>query len=261
MKFIHITDSHLVNANQKMFNIPIREVHLHIIAEIYKLKDEIEFLLHTGDISNDGSKESYENAKDLFSNFEIPVYWLPGNHDDLNEVNNFCNDKNIKCEKSFISNDITYILLNSVSLAPDGRNRNRGFLSTEQLEFLNEQINKSKLYPVVIALHHPPIKSETWKDERMLENTEEFFSIINQFNNEKLVLYGHQHQAQIKKYGNTTFYSPPAASFQFDRNIIWGFENSHPGFGIISIKNDNTFDITNKYIEFDVTPIYELNYK
>lgn len=254
MRFVHLTDSHLTYANQRIYNIPIREVHLRIVDEINKLNQDIEFVIHTGDISDDGSAESYTTAVEIFSMINRSVYWIAGNHDKINSVLNFKNGKNIKSDKYFSINGTYFILLNSVVVTPDGNNRSSGILTPDELTFLRKSLYRTNSKPVVIALHHPPINSNTWKDSRMLINTSDFFEIINEYSNIKLVLYGHQHQAQETIINNVKFYSPPSASFQFDKNIKWGFENSPPGFGII---NSITFECENRYIDYEITPIYE----
>lgn len=106
--FIHITDSHLLGGTSKLYNIPIKEVHLKIIEEIKVIENEIDFILHTGDISDNGSKESYFTVIELFTQFNKPVYWIAGNHDDLNIIDTFKNEKNIKPDK-FFSVNLTHI--------------------------------------------------------------------------------------------------------------------------------------------------------
>jgi len=256
-KFVLITDSHLLAGNSKLHNIPIEEVHKIIVAEIKEIEHEIDFILHTGDISDDGSQESYFTAVEIFSALEKPVYWIAGNHDNLKAITGFKNESNINSSKSFSHNGTTFILLNSVVLASDGKNRSRGVLTSSELQFLKDSLEASKSNAVVIALHHPPIKTRTWKDERMLENTKEFFEILNSFDNYKLVLYGHQHHEQETVIDNAKFYSPPSASFQFDRKIKWAFEDSPPGYGIICIKNSNTFECENRFLNMKIEPIYE----
>ena len=257
MKFIQITDSHLLESgNIKLHNMPINEIHFKIFSEIKKIETEIEFILVTGDISESGSDESYLNAREMFSSLNKTTYWIAGNHDNLKAIHLFNNQKNIKSEKSFTVNGIHFILLNSVALSINGKNRSRGVLSCEELYFLKLELAQNVTKRIVVALHHPPIKSGTWKDSRMLENAEDFFEVINKYGNVKLVLYGHQHQANETIIGETKFYSPPAASFQFDKIIKWDFDDLPPGFGIISINKDDTFECQSKYIDFETKPIY-----
>jgi len=258
IKFVQITDLHLLgNPKARLHNIPITEVHLKIIDKIKNIESEIEFILITGDISENGSEESYFNAREIFSGLSKPIYWIAGNHDNMDAIHLFNNRRNIKSKKSFSTNAIHFILLNSVAPSPDGGNRSRGVLSNVELTFLKNEIEQNPTKQIVIALHHPPIKSGTWKDDRMLQNANDFFEVINQFDNQKLVLYGHQHQENETIIGNTKFYSPPAASFQFDKNIKWAFENSPSGYGIITIANAFSFACESRYIEYNLQPIYE----
>lgn len=257
MKFVQITDSHLLEGgNVKLHNIPINEIHVKIFSEIKKIETEIEFILVTGDISENGSDESYLNAREIFSSLNKPIYWIAGNHDNLKAIQLFNNQTNIRSEKSFTVNGIHFVLLNSVALSSDGKNRSRGVLSSKELDFLKMELEQNVTKQIIVALHHPPIKSGTWKDDRMLENAEEFLEAINQFSNVKLVLYGHQHQANETTIGETIFYSPPAASFQFDKNIKWGFDDLPSGFGVISINTFNTIECQSRYIDFETKPIY-----
>ena len=261
MKFIQITDSHLLEGgNVNLHNIPINEIHFKIFSEIKKIETEIEFILVTGDISESGSDESYLNAREIFSSLNKPTYWIAGNHDNLKAIHLFNNQTNIRSEKTFTVNGIHFILLNSVALSSDGKNRSRGVLSSKELDFLKLELEQNVTKQIVVALHHPPIKSGTWKDDRMLENAEEFLEVIIQYGNVKLVLYGHQHLVNETTIGKTKFYSPPAASFQFDKNIKWGFDDLPAGFGLISINNDNTYECQSKYIDFRTKPIYSKNY-
>ena len=41
----------------------------------------IDLVLATGDLSQDGSSESYARFHQWMEAFSCPVYWLPGNHD------------------------------------------------------------------------------------------------------------------------------------------------------------------------------------
>ena len=258
MKFIQITDSHLLESgNAKLHNIPINEIHFKIFSEIKKIETEIEFILVTGDISESGSQESYLNASEIFSSLNKPTFWIAGNHDNLEAIHLFSNKTNIRSDKTFSVNGTHFVLLNSVAQTSDGKNRSRGVLSSNELAFLKLELKQHPTNKIVVALHHPPIKSGTWKDERMLENADDFFEVINQFSNVKLVLYGHQHQANETTIGDTKFYSPPAASFQFDKNIKWGFDNLPSGFGVISINDSPTFECQSNFIDFQIYPVYE----
>ena len=90
----------------------------------------------------------------------------------------------------------------------------------------------------------------------MLKNYDDFFDVVDRYKNVKLVLYGHQHQAYKTVRNNVIYFSPPAASFQFDRNIKWGFENSFSGYGLIKIDKNALIACNDVFINFQINPIY-----
>ena len=51
-----------------------------LLYKVEQLKPDL--LLATGDLSEDGSLESYQALKQFFEPFDIPILTLPGNHDD-----------------------------------------------------------------------------------------------------------------------------------------------------------------------------------
>lgn len=88
-KFIHITDSHWgVDATKfNTVNYHIQQGYPDQAQEIvdalcrYIEKEEIDFIVHSGDITDDGSVQQIELCKKLFANIPVPLYLCLGNHD------------------------------------------------------------------------------------------------------------------------------------------------------------------------------------
>ncbi len=258
IRFIQITDIHLPQHKEDLLhNIPIYELFVEIINDIIKNEELYDFVVLSGDLSDKGFKESYELLDSVLSVLSIPCYWIPGNHDDLKVLQNISPYWKLCNNKSFNIKNIHFTLLNSVTQDTEGKNKARGKLEKKELEFLEEDLYKNSLSPSIIIIHHPPIYSGTWKDEKMLKNYDEFFEIVDRYQNVKLILYGHQHQTLIKIRNNVIYYSPPSASFQFDREVKWAFENSSPGYGIIEINDSFEINCNGKRVNFPVNPIYE----
>jgi len=77
-----ITDTHLLehpNDLLRGYN-PLQNLKtvLHEVA-----RHQPDGLLLTGDLADQGSTAAYEHLQAALSEFDCPVYWLPGNHDDL----------------------------------------------------------------------------------------------------------------------------------------------------------------------------------
>ena len=83
LTFVQITDSHLGPARDYSYfgHFPYRTLAraIDLINAMPQLPD---FVVHTGDVSNDCSAESYALAAELLGRLRGPLYLLSGNPDD-----------------------------------------------------------------------------------------------------------------------------------------------------------------------------------
>ena len=252
-----ITDIHLVPIkSDKLYNIYIYDLFATIIDTIKQNELAYDFVVLSGDLADKGCPESYKLLCHGLSVLTIPCYWVAGNHDDLEVIQGVSADWQLLNDKSFTQKGVHFTLLNSVVKDEDGKNKARGKLEKPELTFLDTDLLQYSNLPCIIVLHHPPVFSGTWKDDKMLKNYDEFFDIIDKYPNVRLVLYGHQHQVFQSERNNVIYYSPPAASFQFDKEVKWAFENSFSGYGIIEIDNSGKISCMDKRVNFSISPIY-----
>ena len=82
MKIIHMSDLHLSADGALVWEEDCRRKFLTAIKQIKMMRD-VDAIIVSGDISNDGSLNSYYFADRVFSELSIPTYWCVGNHDNL----------------------------------------------------------------------------------------------------------------------------------------------------------------------------------
>jgi Icc protein len=257
INFVQITDIHLMpQRSDLLHNIPIFDLFFTIIESIKKKEHLLDFIVFSGDLADKGCFDSYNLFNSIVSTLNLPCFWVAGNHDNHDVLQEISTQWQLLNEKSFTVKGYHFILLNSVLVDDEGKNKSRGKLEKIELLFLENELSKYCDCYCVIILHHPPIFSGTWKDERMLKNYNDFFDVIDRYPNIKLVLYGHQHQTYKTVRNNVIYYSPPATSFQFDRNIKWAFQNSFSGYGLIQIDKNNLISCKEEFINFPINPIY-----
>ena len=98
-----ITDLHLFAAiDRQLLDLPTHDSLQAVLERLAKLQPKPDILLLTGDLSQDGSHKSYERLQDLLVPFEIPTYWLAGNHDRLPVMQQVLAHPPISSEKSLI---------------------------------------------------------------------------------------------------------------------------------------------------------------
>lgn len=225
---------------------------LNKLIEKIKLIEDVDCIILTGDIANRGEYDAYIIVNNLFSKLNCPIYWLQGNHDLSEVMLQVSNKVSIKSDKSFIIKNTKFILLQSV-MRDEGdlsSNKARGYLFDYEMTFLKRELEENDFENCIIALHHPPVLSNSWADRRILDNRLEFISLIEKFPKVKGVLYGHQHIAQHTIVNDINYICSPPTSFHYDPNgARFSILKNKQGFGIVNI--DNSSNIQCEFIYFE----------
>ena len=81
MKIIQITDFHLYkDPKQRLYGlVNTNDTLLDVLAVVKKEKPDL--VIASGDLSDDGSKESYQRLQVYLSELNCDVYTIYGNHD------------------------------------------------------------------------------------------------------------------------------------------------------------------------------------
>lgn len=222
--FVQITDTHLGTGNNS-------EYTQKIIDMINDLPMKIELVLHTGDIVQYSLQQDsvLTNAIELFSQLEMPVLYVAGNHDIRKKVmqtsisifeDNFgplMIDEEIK--------GVKFIGLFSNPLAWDFP-----MVDYDPLPELEAELIQTGDTPVIIFHHIPSVEDfylnemhDGWKEPERSQ----WIALLNKYN-VKGVLAGHFHRDEYHWLGDVPlFVSPPITT-------KWGRQ---PAFRIFEFKN------------------------
>jgi len=251
LKIIQITDIHLLaNKADTIFGINTY-CSLKKIVEAIRFMADIDCIIITGDIANNGEYDAYIAVDELFMPFDFPIFWLQGNHDFSEVMLQVSSKIKIRADKSFKIGTTKFILLQTIMRDEDNLslNKGRGYLFDYELLFLKRELDEDNFDHCVIAMHHPPILSNSWTDRRILDNRIEFANLIERYSKVRLVLYGHQHIAQITKINGITYITSPPSSFHYNPNgELFSMIQEKKGFGVIEINNDGQILFEECYI-------------
>ncbi|NLW04692.1 MAG: hypothetical protein GX029_05630 [Pseudomonadaceae bacterium] len=205
-RLVQLTDLHLLanpETNYRGENTATRFLAGLAIAK--RLNPDL--LLLTGDLAEDEQLATYQWLYQQLEKSGLAWQWLPGNHDQPKLMAGLR-------PTDFYQLTEHWQLLGLNSHLPKAT---QGRLAKAQLEKLKLALSNPK--PLLIALHHPPIAVNShWKDALALENAAEFWSLLEDKNHAKLVVFGHVHQAfSCHKYHSHTL-ATPATAIQFTAN-------------------------------------------
>lgn len=169
-------------------------------------------LLVTGDISQDGTIESYKKVFDLLKKLNCKIFWLHGNHDDLETLKLVSSNYQNMHELNLITiRNWAFIKLDSVKTGSD-----IGYIKNDDIETLEDRIKGLPDKNIAIVMHHHPIDSGTpLVDESKIENHEVLLELIKRQKNIKVIICGHAHNNYSIPYESANVEIAPASCFQW----------------------------------------------
>lgn len=244
---LQISDTHLFcNSEGTLLSLNTRQTFDAVIKMIYEESVPIDMIILTGDLSHDGTSESYQYLADKLKLFNCPIYWLPGNHDVLDPMEKTLSNTQLKSDKEIIFENWHLLLLNS--LVPKQAS---GLLGDKELNKVERFINNPKQDHQLIFLHHQPIPvGSNWLDGVGLLNGSAFLSLIKKAARLRGVIFGHVHQSFDETQDNLHFISAPSTSIQFlPKSYNFALDKIAPGYQYIELTSDGTIQATVKRLK------------
>lgn len=227
MKIVHMSDLHITEYGREIWETDTKTHFDKAIEYISKLND-IDAIIVTGDISDDGSEWSYNYVSKVFEQFAIPVICCPGNHDKKEKMNLLTS-----CHLEELVELGDWKILNLDSTLPEMA---RGGFDAKTMRYIESELSRDNK-PTIIAFHHPSLEPGGWLNRKLLEGRELFNDYISNKASVKLILYGHTHYPIMHNVGSKIFSSAPSIGFAFDKDLPkFQIANGKEGFNIIEIE-------------------------
>ena len=241
MKIIQITDFHLYqDPKQRLYGLVNTNDTLLDVLEVVK-KENPDLVIASGDLSDDGSKESYQRLQGYLGELGCDVYAIHGNHDNPANFDRYLIGGNIKWGKVFCSDFVTLLFINSFK-----ENSDSGYISDDELLQLEDNLKKYDNCILVIHHHFLLLKNiepqiENIMDRYITENGQELFDVITRYKSKiKFCITGHVHNFYQSEIDGVKIYSCPSTCVQFAKNIEHLIEaKKKPSFLVYNFKNDN----------------------
>jgi 3',5'-cyclic-AMP phosphodiesterase len=237
---LQITDPHIL-ATPEATLLGVNTAHYFngVLEHAFHSKRKFDLCLLTGDLAQDPCLVSYKYILSKLETYDIPCICLPGNHDDFDIMQEvFCTEQ-VNCRKHIVLENWQIISLNSQIPGSEG-----GYLSLEELAFLDECLRNNPDLFTLIAVHHHclPTKSR-WMDTMIIENAQELFDLIKPYPMVKTIINGHIHQAMDVQFNSVRVLTTPSTCFQFKPNSeSFSLDDTSPGYRWINLHADGSMD-------------------
>ena len=217
MLIAQISDLHIVGLGKKTYGIAPMDENLRLCVEhINQLSPKPDLVLVTGDITDTGSQEEFQHARDLLDDLNILYYVIPGNHDDrarlLSTFNHgACSSIMGAEDQSFVNyviDDFEIRLLAVDSTAPG---KPGGEICDQRASWLDQRLSENTEKPTLIFMHHPPLKLGVIEtDIDGFTGADKLGNIIKKYNNIEGILCGHVHLPTFTRWQGTIVSTAPS---------------------------------------------------
>ena len=203
----------------------------------------IDAVLITGDISDDGSAASYDIARSELARLGLPLLVIPGNHDCRDALRSAFGDLPTMPPTGLIDwrFDIGGTTVIGLDTLVEGQGGGR--LRPESLSFLSDALDASQGRRVLLALHHPPLRTGIrFMDAIGLENADALATVLERRTAPVRIVAGHVHGVHHGALGVHTVVTAPStcSAFALDRrdDAPIGFMTGPTGCAVIDIGTD-----------------------
>lgn len=252
IRLVQITDPHLYkNDDGKLLGLPTAESFTAVVDSVKLLPVRPDLMLVTGDISQDGTAESYQRLSRGLAALAYPAFWIPGNHDELPVMTQHLSGQNLHADKRIVIGQWQIVLLNSA--VP---HRVYGKLQQDQLDLLQAAIKEHPQHHLLVVLHHHPVNIDClWLDTIGLNNADALFAVLKQHQGKKTILWGHIHQAFDQTQNGIRMLATPSTCVQFKpRSTEFQADNESPGYRTLTL-------LSNGDVQTEVHRIRHIEFK
>lgn len=243
MKFIHITDIHLVDQDGHLNGGVPSTQFARCLEDIAKWHSDAAFCVISGDLAEFGRAEAYQVLKSHLDGFQLPCHLMIGNHDDRQVFRTVFTDDHVD-SNGFVQHSIEtdagkFIFLDTTK---DGADMHEGQLCTLRLNWLKEQLISAGDKPCYLFMHHPPFDiGIPYVDDIRLVEAEVFFETLGHGRNIRHVFYGHVHRMTYVNWRGIPFTSLPSLNHQIPLtadSVDGEFCDEPPAYGVVQIADD-----------------------
>ena len=241
-RLLHLSDTHLLAAGAlHQGRVDTTAALRHLLDGLAGIGD-LDAVVVSGDVSDDGSAESYATARDLVGAFAAgrgaAVVWAPGNHDVRGP---FARVLLGRADGGDGPLDAVHEVagLRIVVLDSSVPGRGYGELRPGQLARLREVLASPAPRGSVVVVHHPPLPAPTVLHEALRLQEPGALLAALAGTDARVVLGGHYHHPSVAVVGGLPVVVAPGVANRTDVLVARGRERAVRGSGACLVELDD----------------------
>ncbi len=236
---VQLSDSHLfAEADGALLGMKTCESLQKVIELVLEQQPQIDLMIATGDLSQDGTLASYQQFRQMTAQIDAPARWIPGNHDEP-QIMQMAAVQSALLEPVVDIGNWRVTLLDSAvpGSVP-------GYLQDDQLQLLARALSEAPERHHLVCLHHHPVSIDcAWMEPIGLRNPEAFFDVLDRFPQVRAVLWGHVHQEIDRERNGVRLIASPSTCIQFEpRSADFKVGEQAPGYRWLRLLPDGRIE-------------------
>lgn len=186
-----------------------------VVAAVQALPNAVDAVLVSGDVSDDGSAETYRQARASFTRFQCPVHVLPGNHDDRARLREAFGLPGAGAEPVNYSVDVDGLRL--VLFDSNVPGQDPGSFAPDRLAWLDAELAEQPERSTLLAVHHTPLATGLpgWDAINLtLEDREALGEVVGRHRQVRAIVGGHLHRTAAASLAGCSVLSAPSTYLQ-----------------------------------------------
>ncbi len=251
MKFIHFTDTHLVDPAGGLHGLNPEVRFKSCIDSIEQSHSDAECCVITGDIADRAEDEAYELFAHQLSRLNFPCHMLIGNHDNREKFTQHFPQIPVDRDGFFQYSVKTpagvFVMLDTVVAGSSS-----GVYCETRQAWLRDTLAVYENDPVYLFMHHPPFDIHLPSIDRIgLDEKQVFAEIVSPYKNIRHLFFGHAHRPVSGSWQGISFSSLRGTNHQVALNFNPGklaFVDEPPEYSVVFLTEETIVVHTHSYM-------------
>ena len=252
MKFIHVTDPHLVAPGELVLSLDPLPRFEACIQSINDRESDAELVVITGDLVDRGQLSAYQALRTVLDKLVLPYHLLIGNHDDrgnfLSVFGEAWRDQSGFIQGTVETKQGLFVFLDTVQ-----QGKSAGEYCTRRCGWLQRVLTESASQPIYLFMHHPPFDVHIpFLDNIGLENKGAFVDCMDAHDNIRHIFFGHVHRSISGSWRGIPFSTLTSTNHQVALNMRDAnkdrYSDEAPTYSIVLLDGVNTIVHTFPYL-------------
>ena len=235
----HMSDLHL-RTDGALYNgdKDTRHQLMRCIQHLNQLEPKPDLVIATGDLADEPTPADYEELRRQLAGLSMPVYVIPGNHDDRDMLRAaFETEGYFQADSTFLHYCIETYPLRMIALDTVEREGDAGEMCPERLSWLDDRLSEQPTRPTMIFMHHQPKYTRIgYTDYHAFDGAEDMEALIARHAHVEWIACGHLHRPIQMRWGGSVVSVAPSASFArtltLDNALPKAFIDEAPGVNL-----------------------------